>query len=90
VDEVIRRIDELFSKETGKVCLSTVHRAKGLEWDRVFFLDEHLVPSYWTLRALKKDPERFEWMAQEEQNIRYVAVTRAKNELIYVNSETWR
>jgi len=89
IDEVILRIDELFSKKSGKVCLSTIHRAKGMEWPRVFFLDDELIPSYWTLKAVAQDPNRFQWMLQEEFNIRYVAVTRAIDQLTYVRSEDW-
>lgn len=89
IEQVSDRIDELFSKKTGKVCLSTIHRAKGMEWTRVFFLDDDLIPSYWTLKAIKKGGEKFDWMMQEENNIRYVAVTRAINSLTYVRSEDW-
>lgn len=84
---VITATDELFSKSSGAITLSSVHRAKGLEWERVFFLDEHLVPSIWAVKAFKASPERHGWMMQEEENIRYVAVTRAKQQLTYINSK---
>jgi superfamily I DNA/RNA helicase len=61
-----------------------------MEWPRVFFLDDELIPSYWTLKAVAQDPNRFQWMIQEESNIRYVAVTRAIDQLTYVRSEDWQ
>lgn len=79
-----------------KVLLSTVHRAKGKEWDRVFLLEETFPvrTAYWRGRASskKRDPEK--WASDiaarilkedvEERNIMYVAVTRSKRELFYV------
>lgn len=72
--ELIARIESLFS-ETPKgkadyVVCSSVHRAKGLETDTVFVLGETLYPGG--------------KHTTEEQNIHYVAVTRAKNKLVWV------
>lgn len=75
------RINSLFGDtEPGKpprVCtLSTIHKAKGREWDRVYLLGrEQLMPSKWA---------RQDWELQQEKNLIYVAVTRAKRELIEV------
>lgn len=52
--------------------------SKGREWDRVGFLDPHLIPARWA-----KQP----WEREQETNLLYVATTRAKNELIYLNSD---
>jgi len=56
------------------VVLSTVHQAKGLEWDHLFIvgLNDGRFPS---TRALKADDE------EEERRLFYVAVTRAKQGL---------
>ncbi len=61
-----------------KVVLSTVHQAKGLEWEYVFiiWLCEGKFPS---AVALKEDPKNIE----EERRLFYVAVTRAKK-LLYL------
>ena len=61
--------------EEGRVVLSTIHQAKGLEWDVVFLIHlvEGALPSP---RAL--DEEGGE---EEERRIFYVAMTRARNEL---------
>ncbi len=73
VEEVMARIDALFTDDglgaAGLITCSSVHRAKGLEADRVFVLRE-------TLRD----------HSQEELNIQYVAITRAKRTLVWVEA----
>ena len=66
-EELLEHLDEVFTDrdDDSKVTLSSVHRAKGLERDRVFMLME-------TFRE-----------GGQEDNIRYVAITRAKTELVY-------
>jgi DNA helicase II / ATP-dependent DNA helicase PcrA len=74
VSEVLGRIATVFSGEGGaadRVLLSSTHRAKGLEADRVFMLRD---------TYLKRE-------TVEEKNLAYVAVTRAKHELVYVFDE---
>jgi len=57
--------------------LSTVHRSKGREWNRVFLLGhDTLMPSRYA---------RQEWQKQQENNLIYVAYTRSKSELILVD-----
>lgn len=89
VSDVLSAIDELFGKTSAPITLSTIHRAKGLEWDRVFFLNSGLIPSKWAQRAYDRDPERYEWMMQEERNLRYVGITRAKEQLAYISTDGW-
>ena len=74
------RIQRLFSNNVG-ITLSTIHRAKGLEWPRVFILDRHLLPSRW---AETEDDLR------QERNLEYVAVTRAKLDLVMIKSGCWK
>ncbi len=61
-----------------EIRLSTIHQAKGLEFDVVFviMLCEGLFPSSRSL----KNPEATE----EERRLMYVAITRARNELYLV------
>lgn len=42
--EAVGRIDRIFSEisEGRHIVLSSIHRAKGLEWDRVFMLENTL------------------------------------------------
>jgi DNA helicase-2/ATP-dependent DNA helicase PcrA len=70
VFEVTARLDLLFRDDGPGLVFSSVHRAKGLEWNRVFLLS-------WTFK-----PER----SEEEENIAYVALTRTKRELVFVTS----
>lgn len=88
VDSVIADIESLFnvnSSDTkekydmkGKVVLSTVHKAKGLEARRVFFLDSHLLfPRY---------VQAGTWQETQEKNLKYVAITRAKEKLSFIDS----
>lgn len=81
VVELKHRIQKMFDNTRAPIVLSTVHKAKGLEWDRVFFLDRDLIPS----RYAKTDYE-----FEQENNILYVCITRAKEALIYINSENYR
>ena len=70
----------------SKVTLSTVHRAKGLEWGAVFVIwsADGQFPSVWG--------QREEEGLEEERRLFYVAMTRAKNELslVYPASDTKR
>lgn len=58
----------------GGVRLATIHKSKGLEAEHVFFLRPDLVPSKY---ATTQDAIR------QEMNLRYVAITRAKQSLVY-------
>ena len=64
-----------YGDEEGNVVLSTIHQAKGLEWDAVFIINvsQGQFPND---RALK-EPDGIE----EERRLFYVAVTRARNYL---------
>lgn len=72
-------IDSIFGDNvTGDdiVTLCSAHRSKGLEWDTVYILDRAaLMPS----RNVTQD-----WAREQEINLIYVAVTRAKKRLIEV------
>ena len=72
-------IEGLFSDDRPSVILSTVHRAKGLEEDRVFILYPDKLPLVWE----NQQP----WELKQEMNLKYVALTRAKAELIFVLEE---
>lgn len=78
-DDLLTKIDTIFTDDerTG-VCLSTIHKAKGLEANNVYILCDSLLPSKY---ARKK------WEIEAEENLRYVAITRPKKTLNYI-SET--
>ena len=69
-------IEGLFSDDRPSVILATVHQAKGLEADRVFILYPDNLPMIWE----NQQP----WELKQEMNLKYVALTRAKAELIFV------
>lgn len=62
--------------------LSTIHSAKGLEYDRVYLLDvcEGLFPAE-VPSGDELSPEEREKLSEEERRLFYVGMTRAKNEL---------
>jgi DNA helicase-2/ATP-dependent DNA helicase PcrA len=62
-------------EEGESIVLSTVHRAKGLEWSRVFIvgLTDGAFPSAKSMGDLEAE--------EEERRVFYVAITRAKDEL---------
>jgi DNA helicase-2/ATP-dependent DNA helicase PcrA len=69
----------------GKLVLSTVHQAKGLEWEAVFVIgmNDGRFPS---AKSLKSDDE------EEERRLFYVGVTRAREDLYVcypISSEDW-
>jgi len=81
VKDILTKIDPLFeSAPTDRLTLSTIHKAKGLEWPTVFLLDRHLIPSKWCEAP---------WELVQERNLMYVAVTRAKLDLVYIRSDAW-
>lgn len=69
-------IDSLFADATnGSITLATIHKAKGLEANRVFWLNSSQCPASWAKAG---------WQIQQENNLCYVAVTRAKNMLVLI------
>jgi len=83
VGDLRQRITDLFYDDGDKnnrkpsVTLSTIHKAKGREWPRVFILGRNVwMPSPWA---------RMEWQQYQESCLIYVAYTRAQQELVLVN-----
>lgn len=68
-------IDYLFADKANAVVMSTIHKAKGLEADRVFWLGRSECPAMWARR---------QWQLEQEINLCYVAATRAKKELYFI------
>jgi DNA helicase-2/ATP-dependent DNA helicase PcrA len=74
VDELKQAILGIFRDNVSDgITLSTVHKAKGLEADRVFIVRPDEMPM-----GVSKG-----WMYQQEMNLKYIAITRAKRELVY-------
>jgi superfamily I DNA/RNA helicase len=77
-EKLIQHIKEIFQEDAQGVCLSTVHKAKGLESENVYIICHSSMPSKLAV---------FDWEKQQEQNIMYVAYTRAKNLLGFISEK---
>jgi DNA helicase-2/ATP-dependent DNA helicase PcrA len=74
-DDVIAGRENVGKDTEEKMILSTIHQAKGLEWDTVFII--HLADqSFPNRRALAEEDGM-----EEERRLFYVAVTRARRQL---------
>lgn len=78
VSDLVNFIKDLFDqKKSNVITLTTIHKAKGREWERVYFLHRaKTIPSKWAKKA---------WEKEQEANLEYVGITRAESELIYVD-----
>jgi DNA helicase-2/ATP-dependent DNA helicase PcrA len=85
LDEVALLSDADVRAEEGAVVLSTLHAAKGLEFDTVFLtgLEDGLLP---LRREGRHDPEELE----EERRLAYVGMTRARRRLVLVTARVRR
>jgi len=84
IQTLLSKIESFFKDsvegQSDILTLSTIHRAKGKEWDRVFVLDmDKHSPSKWA-----KKP----WELEQETNLCYVQVTRAKKHLTFVKTDS--
>lgn len=81
VDDLRERIESMFADtpegcEANRVTLLTAHRSKGLEYKRVFLWGANkFMPSSYAKR---------EWQIAQEENLEYVAITRAIETLTFV------
>lgn len=75
VSVLVQFIRSVFKDEGEGVCLSTIHKSKGLENDNIFILCPELIPSKYATQP---------WQLEQEMNLDYVARTRAKKELHYI------
>lgn len=76
IAEFKAELQSLFSDDSTAITLSTIHKTKGLEENRVFILHYEKMPLVW-----KKQKE---WQFIQEINLKYVAITRAKQHLYLV------
>ncbi len=70
--DAVAYLDHLMTRD-GRIYLMTGHKSKGLEFDNVFFLDQHFC-------RIKHE---------QDANIKYVIETRAKKKLTYVQSDAF-
>ena len=79
IDSLLLRLKETL-RYLGEdaIWISSIHRAKGLEADRVFILEYNKLPC----------PAPREWQCIQERNLHYVAVTRPRKELYLCKEHT--
>lgn len=77
---LIETIQRIFQEDKDAVQLMTIHRSKGLESDRVFLIEKYngdtTLPSPFAMK---------QWEHVQERNLEFVAYTRAKKELIFID-----
>lgn len=76
-EQILQEIDRIKDMK-GDILLSTIHKSKGLEHKNVYIYDEKLIPS----KYAETDIE-----LEQEENLRYVARSRAKTKLVYVHAK---
>lgn len=74
--ELIEHINSIFKENQQGICLSTIHKAKGLEADNVFVLCNSTLPSKLA---------QLDWEKKQEDNLVYVAYTRPKHLLGFIS-----
>lgn len=78
LDNILKRLKLMLSNPSDDaIRISTIHRAKGLENNRVFILEYDKLPP----------PRDLEWENIQERNLHYVAVTRPKEEIYLCDSQ---
>lgn len=77
--QLIDKISKLFNDTiTEGIVLSTIHKAKGLEAENVFVIDNSMTKQRSNLQ---------DWEKVQEKNMMYVAYTRAKRKLGILKQE---
>lgn len=83
VTQLYQEIESVFSDydptKPPRLTLSSVHKSKGLEWPTVYLLGRNA----WMPSQFATQP----WMEEQEQNLIYVAITRAKETLYEITVE---
>lgn len=81
ITALITLIKGIFSNDVEGIMLSTIHKSKGLENDKIFLIMPELIPSKYATQP---------WQIEQEMNLKYVAITRAKKEFTYVHGTTFK
>lgn len=79
--------DSASYKDNSRVTLSTIHSAKGLEYDCVIMVDvtEEEIPGRKAVDAVAKNKDT--GLLEEERRLFYVGITRAKRELFLTSPQ---
>lgn len=77
IDDLVTAIRMIFTDNKSGVVFSSIHKAKGGEWNRVFIIKAKIMPHPKAESA---------WQLEQEEHIEFVAKTRSKREL-YISYE---
>lgn len=82
LEKVKINLESMFKEDSeidrkNAITFSTIHKSKGLEAERVFIINRELLPSKYAKTELE---------LHQEKCLEYVAITRAKRELVYVKT----
>jgi len=80
--ELDRKIKKSSKNKNSNITLTTIHSAKGLEYDRVFLIDNN----HGEFPQENFNDTDFERNLEEERRIFYVGMTRARNNLHIITS----
>ncbi|HLY75799.1 MAG TPA: 3'-5' exonuclease, partial [Planctomycetota bacterium] len=75
IPKLLGKIEGMFKDGNGTLTLSTAHKAKGREWNKVAILRPDLMPSKWA---------RQDWQRAQEDNLIYVAWTRVQHSILFI------
>ena len=79
-EELVTKIKDVFSnKSSSDITLSTAHKSKGLEFNNVYIICD----------SLFEQDTPSEWEKRQERNLAYVAYTRTKNKLCFVDEKDY-
>lgn len=76
IQDIHAKIKSIFDDNRKGVTFSSIHRAKGGEAENVFILEPGLLPHPMGMNT--------DWEIQQEKNLEYVAISRAKERLYFV------
>jgi DNA helicase-2/ATP-dependent DNA helicase PcrA len=76
LDGLRDKIESVFTDDSEGVVFSSIHRAKGLQAERVSILRPDLFPHPYAKQG---------WEMEQEANIEYVAYTRTQRDLVFVS-----
>lgn len=76
ISQLKQKIKSIFSDNNEGICLMTIHKSKGSENDKIFILCPELIPNKFAVA---------DWEKVQERNLEYVAYTRAKKDLVFID-----
>ena len=76
IKDLLLKLKSLYVNKKDASMLCSIHKSKGLEADVVYILNESLIPSKFAVSPEQK---------KQEQNLKYVARTRAREEMYFLN-----